>query len=303
MATGSTVGAAPEREVLLVVNRRARSGDSDFDAALEALELGAGHARILDIDDPSTLAAKIWAALTPATAAVVIAGGDGTINSALPALVEAGKPLGIIPLGTANDLARTLDVPTTPADAAEVIVRGRTRCIDVGSVNGKLFVNAAGIGFSAELQKLPPRLKGWLGPLAYPLGVLRRWRDHRPFRVKVHGSGIDCTRRAIQVTVANGRSYGGGMTVHQEARIDDGTLDLLLILQRPLWRLILSALSFKRGVYNRNAPVIALRGTDFEVRTRRPKPVATDGEASTFTPAAFQVMRGALEVYVPDDSA
>ncbi|MBN1237341.1 MAG: lipid kinase [Gammaproteobacteria bacterium] len=303
MATGSRVGAEPEREVLLVVNRRARSGDSAAETAFETLDLGVGEPRILDIEDPATLSARIQAALTPATAAIVIAGGDGTVNSALPALIEAAIPLGIIPLGTGNDLARTLGIPTTAAEAAEVVARGRKRRIDVGSVNGRYFVNAAGIGFSTELQELPPRLKGWLGPLAYPLGVLRRWRDHRAFRVKVRGGGIDCARRVIQVTVANGRSYGGGMTVHEEARVDDGTLDVLLILPRPLWRLILSALSFKRGVYSKRGPVIALRGAEFEIRTRRPNPVATDGEVSTSTPAEFRVIPGALEVYVPDDAA
>jgi diacylglycerol kinase (ATP) len=288
-------------EVLLVINRQARSGDSGLDPALDALDLGRPPTT-LEIDDPSTLAARIEAALNAKVSRVVIAGGDGTINSALPALIAAQKPFGIIPLGTANDLARTLGIPADPAAAAEIIARGRTRRIDIGSVNDKLFVNAAGIGFSAELQQLPAGLKGWLGPLAYPLGVLRRWRHHRPFRVAVRGSGVDCVHRVIQVTVANGRSYGGGMTAHEQARVDDGTLDLLLILPRPLWRMVLSALSLKRGVYSKRAPIIALRGSAFEIVTRRRRPVATDGEVCTSTPAVFQVSPGALEVYVPDES-
>src|SRR5690606_25624265 len=147
-----------------------------------------------------------------------------------------------------------------------------------------------GIGFSTELEdEIGPRLKGWLGPLAYATGVLRRWRRHRPFEVTIGDSGGVRRHKAVQVTIANGRHYGGGMTARADARIDDDQLDVLVILPRPLWRYALAAVGFRRGVY-RNAPVIAWRTDELDLRTRRPMPIATDGETTTFTPASFAVL-------------
>src|SRR5690606_40191112 len=134
----------------------------------------------------------------------------------------------LLPLGTANDFARTLGIPSDLAAAADVIVEGRTRRVDVGVVNGRHFLNAAGIGFSTDLHReLPSWAKRTLGPLAYPLGVVRRWRRHRPFAVEILGDDLRLAKRVIQVTVANGRYYSGGMLAQRHAHIDDALLDLL----------------------------------------------------------------------------
>ena len=106
-------------------------------------------------------------------------------------------------------------------------------------------------------------------------------------------------RRVIQVTVANGRFYGGGMTAEQDAQIDDGQLDVVMVLPGEWWRHIKSAIGLKRGVYPDAVPVVAERRAEFELTTLRPEWVATDGERSTQTPATFGVLPGALEVYVP----
>ena len=94
---------------------------------------------------------------------VILAGGDGTMNSAVDALVECKLPLGILPTGTANDLARTLEIPTDLAAAAAVIGAGRRHAIDLGCVNGKYFFNAASIGLSAEVTA--PSHQGAQAPL------------------------------------------------------------------------------------------------------------------------------------------
>lgn len=287
---------------LLVVNRKARSGRADLQQAIETLAAGRVPPTVIDVEDPHRLAEQLEAALSPEVDRIIVAGGDGTVNSALPVLMRAGKPFGILPLGTANDLAKTLNIPADPVAAAAVIVQGRTRRIDVGSVNGRYFLNAAGIGFSAELhQELDASIKGKLGPLAYPIGVIRRWRRHRSFTVVIRGDGVSLQRRVIQVTVANGRFYGGGMTAHEDARIDDATLDILLILPRPLWHYLFDALRLRRGVYAADAPVVAKRASKFELSTHQRKSIATDGEPTTFTPASFRVSADALEVYIPDE--
>ncbi|HEX7081237.1 MAG TPA: lipid kinase [Gammaproteobacteria bacterium] len=301
---GPSSGASvtPSR-LVVVVNRKARAGGADLGPVLESLADRLGPAEVLEVDDPAELAAKLEQACGDAVQRVVVAGGDGTINSVLPVLLRIGKPLGIIPLGTANDLARTLGIPVDPAAAAAVILQDRKRRIDVGVVNGKHFVNAAGIGFSTGLHReLTPRIKGVLGPLAYAIGVLRRWRRHEPFSVLVRTETSTLRRRVIQVTVANGRYYGGGMTAHEGARIDDGSFDVVMILARPWWQHLSSAIRLKRGVYANEGTIAAERASAFELSTRSPRTVATDGEPRTRTPASFRVLPRALEVYVPDDA-
>jgi len=292
----------PACRLLIVVNRKARSGEADLTTVTETLAQW-GTPRILAIDDPDELSAKLEASCGDVES-VVVAGGDGTVNSALAVLIRTGKPLGIIPLGTANDLARTLGVPTDPAAAAAVILSGRKRRVDVGEVNGRYFLNAAGIGFSARLHRdLTPRVKGLFGPFAYAIGALRMWRRYRPFSVLIRGDELTVRRRVMQVTIANGRFYGGGMTAHEAARIDDARLDVVMVLPRPWWRHLSSVIRLKRGVYAEDAPVVAEQAARFELTTHRPKTVTTDGEPSTTTPASFRVLPRALEVYVPDEPA
>ncbi|HEX6992760.1 MAG TPA: lipid kinase [Gammaproteobacteria bacterium] len=285
---------------LVVVNRKARNGSADLEPALAALADTFGCPALFDVDDARDLAARLEDACGPGIERVAVAGGDGTINSVLQVLLRVRKPLGILPLGTANDLARTLGIPTDLAAAAGIIAAGRTKRIDVGVVNDRYFVNAAGLGFSTKLQEeLPDWTKRHLGPLAYPLGVIRRWRRHRAFSVLIRADEGLVRRRVIQVTVANGRFYGGGMTAEQDARIDDGQLDVLMVQPGEWWRHVVGVIGLKRGVYPDAAPVIAERRTRFELGTVRPEWIATDGERSTQTPATFAVLPGALEVYVP----
>ncbi|HEU4618178.1 MAG TPA: lipid kinase [Gammaproteobacteria bacterium] len=293
--THSSVAAA-----LVAINRRARQARVDLMPALELL--GADlELEIIDVDDASEMVAKLRAAYTDDVGSIIVGGGDGTINSVLPLLLEKGAPLGILPLGTANDLARTLGLPADPLEAAKVIAAGRTRRIDVGSVNGRYFVNAAGIGFSTTLHReLTPETKRLLGPLAYPVGVVRHWRSQRPFTVAVRIENAVQLHRVIQVTIANGRFYGGGATAHEDARIDDALLDVVLIRPRPLPDFLLKLPRLRRGRYE-GSPAVAYRAARCSIETRRRHAVSTDGEESTATPAEFRVLPRALEVFVPDE--
>jgi YegS/Rv2252/BmrU family lipid kinase len=283
---------------LVAINRQARNAAANLDPALEILRTG-GDLELIDIANGADLVPQLRAALGGGIDRVILGGGDGTINSALPLLLQSRVPLGILPLGTANDLARTLELPSAPVEAAKVIAAGQTCRIDVASVNDKPFLNAAGLGFSTTLHRArAPRTKRVLGPLAYPLGVLKHWRSHRSFTVELEIEGIPRRHRAIQVTVANGRFYGGGATAHEGAVIDDGMLDVVLVQPRPLHRFVLKLPRLRRGRYE-DSPVVTYRAAELWLDARRAQAVSTDGEESTTTPARFRVHRGALEVFVP----
>src|SRR3546814_14081498 len=119
-----------------------------------------------------------------------LSGGDGSISSAAPAVIESGLPLGIIPAGTANDLARTLSIPLDFAAAADVIVEGHSRRIDVGTVHGHAFFNVASIGLSSELaQTLDPATKKRVGRLGYAVAALRVILAVQRFRARIRRTG------------------------------------------------------------------------------------------------------------------
>jgi YegS/Rv2252/BmrU family lipid kinase len=233
--------------------------------------------------------------------AVVIGGGDGTLNLAVDALLDTRLPLGILPLGTANDLARTLNLPPTLADACAVIARGHRQFIDLGCVNGKYFFNVASCGLSIKItQALSGDLKKRWGVLAYAIAALRTLATARRFSVWIRIDGQpEFKRRTLQLAVGNGRHYGGGLTVAEDAAIDDQRLDLYSLEIPHWWHLFFLFPALKTGRFSDRIGISRWHGQHIQIRTRHPKRINTDGEITTKTPAQFELCPRALEVFVP----
>jgi YegS/Rv2252/BmrU family lipid kinase len=231
---------------------------------------------------------------------LVLGGGDGTMNAALPALIETGLTLAILPLGTANDLARSLGVPMDPAEAAQVILAGQPRPIDVGEVNGRPFFNVASIGLSvAVTQELTRDLKRRWGRLAYAIAAFRVLRHARPFRAEISCDGEVHRVRTFQVAIGNGRNYGGGMVVEEGAEFNDGVLHLYsLEFEHALWlALLLPALRAGRQGTWRQVRTASCQ--EAEIRTSRPRRINADGELVSRTPARLRILRRAVTVMAP----
>jgi len=288
------------RRALVIINGRARNGNAAIDEALDLLR-AAGWSLVEQRCTPGETGAEvIRARAAEGFSAVILGGGDGTLNGAAPALVETGLPFGILPLGTANDLARSLGIEPDPMAAAAVIAAGALRPIDLGEVNGQLFFNVASIGFSATLaQRLGREEKRRWGKLGYALAAFRLLREVRPFTAWIMHDGLTEKVRTLQVAIGNGRNYGGGMIVESEARPDDGKLDVYSLEIDHWWRLLALLPYLRRGTHGQWRDVRAFPTTECEVRTRRPMPVNTDGEINTHTPARFRLLPKAVRVFVP----
>ncbi len=223
MYDGST-----SRRITVVANPKSGNSNLALDAALTRLQR-AGTATIERPEGPGGIARAVEAARAQGHD-VVLAGGDGTVNAALGALRKADRPFGLLPMGTANDLARTLGIPTDLEAAADIIAAGHVRRIDMSTVNGHPFVNVASIGLAVEvaLRHRGPR-KRRLGVLNYPLVWWEAYRAMRPFRVRITCDQAVRDERCIMLAVGNGRHYGGGLTVHEDAWIDDGQLTLYFV--------------------------------------------------------------------------
>jgi diacylglycerol kinase (ATP) len=231
---------------------------------------------------------------------IIVAGGDGTVHHAAPKLLAAGKPFGILPLGTANDLARSLGLPDDPMDAARVMIEGNKRVIDLGDVNGEPFFNVASIGVSVALaQELTRETKRKFGTFGYVLAGMRALLRARRFRASIEAEGRTARVRTFQIAVGNGRYYGGGMSVNEQCQIGDGRLYLYSLEMRSLWKLALMAFDFRSGSHGAWEEVRTDVGERFVVHTRRPREINADGEIVTRTPATFTIRRAALEVFAP----
>ncbi|ATU93765.1 lipid kinase [Phyllobacterium zundukense] len=287
------------KRALLIVNPNARSGKRPIAPVREMLE--SGGLTLVDAapTDGETLS-NVISRMRDACDLVIIGGGDGTLNSAAAGLVDTGLPLGVLPLGTANDFARTIGIPADPHDAARLILSAAPQPIDLGEVNGHLFFNVASIGFSAELAgELTEKAKKRWGKLGYAIVAARLLARSRLFTAYVEHDGSVDEIRTMQVSVGNGRHYGGGMTVEQTATADDGRLDFYSLEVDHWWRLLALLPSLRKGTHGKWDDVRAFHTTEVIVKTSKPRAVNTDGDLTTWTPAHFRIREKAIRVFAP----
>ena len=290
--------AGSDRPALLLVNPHSRRGADAADIAEAAMRAAGLSVRRREWPDGEI--AQVVRDEAGHVGRVVLGGGDGTLNAALPALLDTRLPFGVLPLGTANDLARTLGIPEDLHAAAAVIAAGHEKRIDIGCVNGVPFFNVANIGLSVDLtRKLTGGSKRRWGKLAYALVALRTLASARPFHASIAHCGETRLVRTLQVTVGNGRFYGGGMVVEKDAQIDDEALDFYSLEPRQLWRLLLMLPSFRTGHHVLHDDVRSHRCQELTITTRRPRSVSVDGEIRTRTPARFTQLLKAVTVYAP----
>ncbi|WP_309083348.1 lipid kinase [Chelativorans sp.] len=289
-----------KKRALFLVNTRARRGQESIGPIMARLQAGGLSVTVEPFDALPEIARDILR-LRDRADLIVVGGGDGSVSSAALAVMESKLPMGIIPMGTANDLARTLGMPLDLLEAADVILRGKTRPVDVGTVNGHAFFNVASIGLSSDLaQGLDPALKKRFGRLGYAVAALQVLAKARPFNARIVEKGRSIRVKTYQIAVGNGRHYGGGNVVEENAEIDDGHLDLYSLEMTNLWKLALMLRSFRSGTHGAWEEVRTARCVEFEIETDRPMPVNADGEIVTSTPAHFQVHPRAVPVFAPD---
>ncbi|MBD2180524.1 lipid kinase [Planktothrix sp. FACHB-1355] len=287
------------RRALLLVNRHSRRGQQNLSQAIEQLQALGFQLFEESTEQPKHLPKLIHKYCDRVDLAIV-GGGDGTLNAAADALLETQLPLGILPLGTANDLARTLGIPPNLPEACQIIADGHIQRIDLGWVNGKHFFNVASLGLSVKItEQLTKEVKQRWGKLAYAATASQAIWQARPFWAHIRQGDETIRVKTVQIAVGNGRYYGGGMLVRDDAKIDDQRLDLYSLEIQHWWQLLLQLLALSLGQHPQWLGVRTLEGEEFEVITVKPRPINTDGELTTYTPAKFRLIPQALPVFVP----
>ena len=310
-APKSGKGQGPHRfgSAALIVNSRSRAAWSAAAEALDRLRsLGVPVNTTLVLEDPARLPEAVREAVADGHDLIILGGGDGTVSSVAGILAESDAVLGLLPLGTANDFARTLGIPFDLEKACATIARGTVASVDLGRAGSNYFVNVASIGLgSAVAEALSPLLKNTIGSLAYPVAAVRAYMGREPFEAGIAFPDEDHEAIALEglvhVAVGNGRYYGGGMIVASDSSIDDQILDVYAIESSDLPNLTRIVWGLRSGNFVEDECVHHWRTRRVWVVTEPRLPVNLDGELVSRTPRHFSVVPEAMKVLVPRASA
>src|SRR5437867_4974373 len=236
---------------------------------------------------------------------LIAAGGDGTVNEVVHGLMdlsEVARPvLGLVPLGTANDFATGCDIPHDPEQALALCMEGAAAPVDVGKANEHWFLNAASIGFGAEITATTPsELKNLLGPAAYAvMGAILATNVHH-YRGRLTLPDREIAGSGPVAIVGNGRQAGGGIQVTPRARVDDGLLDVLSVRDIPALALLTAARELQE--LSPDGEYISYWQTPWaEGHTEEAIPVNLDGEPMQFSSVRYEVVQRAIRLIVRPD--
>ena len=232
--------------------------------------------------------------------AIATMGGDGTFNEVINGAIGNDVPLGLIPLGTANVLARELRIPLDPIQAAHVIARGNTRRIDAGKADSRHFFLMAGIGFDAEVVKvLEANRKGNISMATYAIPILKAMWNYKFPALDVEVDGKLIAEGAGFVFVSNTRRYTGPFVIANKAKVDDGLLDVFIFPGRNYLKLLKYTAGILLWIADRIKEVKYLQGKEIRVSSADEVSYQLDGDLGGPLPARFQVVPGALNIIVP----
>ncbi|MBK5233157.1 MAG: diacylglycerol kinase family lipid kinase [Thermoleophilia bacterium] len=230
----------------------------------------------------------------------VVMSGDGLIGAVGGAMAGVDWPLGLIPAGRGNDLARGLGIPTDPAEAVHCLDHGFERLIDIGDANGERFLGIASVGFDSEANRIANDAKVLKGTLVYAYAALRALISWKPERFALVEGGIQSRYTGYTVAVANNGYYGGGMNLAPDAELSDGRLDVVVIGDAPKFRFLMDLPKVFRGTHIKNEEVEYWQTSSIEIRASKPLVVYADGDPLTKLPATIRVLPSALSMIVPE---
>jgi YegS/Rv2252/BmrU family lipid kinase len=301
--TEHTEAILQDRRVAVVVNTRSRRGRRHYFEVIDQIHaLGFEPQAELSVSNPKRLRALLDQALETRPDLLIVGGGDGTLSSAVRHVAHRDVALGVLPLGTTNNFARSLGLPLDLAGAVGVFATGKVADIDLGMAGDRPFANLASFGVSVEVAgTVKPWLKRILGRPAYPLTALRVLPGHRPFRAYIT---VDGTRHELfthQLNIANGR-FHGGWQLAKDVSIDNGMLVAYQLGSGKKLRLLGETLvRATTGRWRSLAGGPFVMGREMLLETDPPMAADVDGEVRLRTPIRLRVVPNGVRVMVPAD--
>ncbi len=292
---------------LLIVNPTSGSAENpqlitELTDALQAQGIQAEICTTTPDEDGEGLAA---AAAKAGAELVIVAGGDGTIEAVARGLVHTQTVLGIIPLGTRNNIAASLNIPNDLAQAIQIVAAGDRDRFDMGKANNYYFMEVVGVGLEASLFPCGDEVKegikkNYLAALKSLLSGIKTFLQFRPHRLVLRLDGRRIRRlRTLQVNICNSPRYGIEFALAPEAKMNDGKLDVIYINNPSKWEHLRHFFTAMRGKRLPHERLKTHRVSKIEVRSYPPLEVHADGECLGTTPVTVEVIPQALWICVP----
>jgi YegS/Rv2252/BmrU family lipid kinase len=230
---------------------------------------------------------------------VVASGGDGTVNEVACALVDTNIPMGILPAGSGNGLARSLGISMSYALALRTIIRGNTKLMDVATVNDKLYTSIAGIGFDAFVaQKFAD--SSIRGMISYMQIILNEFSGYKPVTYNLTIDGESYEKQALMIVFANSNQFGFNTKIAPDAKVDDGYLDICVVKKMPVTQLLNVGYHTMRGTLGNTGFAEYFRGKEISISNIHNPLMNIDGEPKIMnSPVSISIKPLCLRVIVP----
>jgi diacylglycerol kinase (ATP) len=289
------------RRASLLINARSRTGEHSTSAAVEALtSRGLTLAEVVQVSRPDELRQAAIDLLADRPDRLILGGGDGSIGTVAPLLAGSRVALGLIPMGTANDFARTLLIPVDLEGAADVAAGACWKPVDLARANDDWFLNAAHVGVAATgTRDVSPVLKRWIGRVAYAVAGLHALIRSPTFKATITTEAGTSSVEARELIIGNGRYYGGGVLVSEGSRMDDGELVVYALGARGRWEVAGTMALLKFQVPLNRPGDLFVKARKVVIEADPPQGISLDGETKGQTPLTVEVVPGALRVLTP----
>lgn len=226
---------------------------------------------------------------------VVVCGGDGSLNLGIRDFDLDSGTLALLPLGSGDDFAHVLGIPSKLSKACDVVLNEAPREVDVAMANNRRYLGVAGLGFDSEVAEYAGHVKYLRGSLIYLYSIMRVLPRFTPHRVRINGRAEEIMFAAV----GNSRQYGGGIRITPDAKIDDGALDLCVVHRTTRATLLKTLPKAYTGAHVKSPFVATERGTEFVIEGEREMVVYADGERVTTTPVKFALAEKKLRIVAP----
>ncbi len=293
------------RPITLLINTHSRKGKAQFEAAIEALKAaGVPLSETNAVQNAQESVKLLKREIEAGANLVIVGGGDGTLSGCAGVLAGTDVAMAVLPLGTGNTLARSLGIPLDLEGAAKTIAAGHIEAMDVGRVNGRVFLNSVSIGLSAEIaHTLDGDIKKKLGLLAWPVVGARVLWKHRARVLKISSDAKTFHVRTHQLVISNGRYIAGPVAAAPDASVQDSALRVFTLGGAKLKDVFKMGWKLLRGqhVEDKNSRYFATQKVRVESKRGRRLMADVDGEINEHTPLELEVWPHALRVVVPHD--
>ncbi len=287
------------RKAILIVNAHSRVGAKSFDEAKELLtNAGIELVEAIAVNQPARLKSEVRSAVDRAPM-VIVGGGDGTLSETVDHFVGTDTVFGLLPLGTANSFARSLEVPLDLDGAVDVIANGEARRIDLAEIDGDYFLNNAALGLAPVVaESVPQTLKRSFGRLGYLMWAGWSAASFKAFRLTVDDGTRAHRLWATEARIANGR-FHGGVELIESAGLESGEIVVQAVEGRSVMKLGWSYAASMLKHPSRHETVREFRGKWMRIDTKPRMRVSIDGELGPETPFEARAVPQAIFVAAP----